>query len=98
NLMNSVATQNLTAAKSADIANRVQWTNAYYQMRQTHKAYVASNITRLSTDELNKIAQDQAPKRLDVTQLDSTTGVIHWPIILQGSKYIAARDDLDRLF
>jgi len=68
NLMNSAAARNLTAAKSADIANRVQWTNAYYQMRQSHKAYVASNITRLSTDELNKIAQDQAPKRLDVTQ------------------------------
>ncbi|HEY2840303.1 MAG TPA: hypothetical protein VGJ26_14195 [Pirellulales bacterium] len=98
NLMNSAAARNLTAAKSADIANRVQWTNAYHQMRQSHKAYVASNITRLSTDELNKIAQDQAPKRLDVTQIDSATGVIHWPVILRDNRYIVARDDLDRLF
>lgn len=98
NLMNSAAARNLTAARSADIANRVQWTNAYIQMRQAHKAYVASNITRLSTEELNKIAQEQAPKRLDVTQIDSTTGVIHWPIILQDKRYIVARDDLERLF
>jgi hypothetical protein len=98
NLMNSVATQNLTAAKSADIANRVQWTNAYIQMRQTHKSYVASNITRLSTDELNKIAQDQAPKRLDATQFNSATGTIHWPIILRDTSFIAQRDDLDHLF
>jgi len=98
NLMNSAAAKNLTAAKSADIANRVQWTNSYYLMRQTHKEYAAANITRLSTDELNKIAQDEAAKRLDVTQLDSTTGVIHWPIILQDKQFIADRDDLDRLF
>jgi hypothetical protein len=98
NLMNSQAAINLTQARSQDIKNRVEWTNSYIEMRQAHKAYVASNITRLSTDELNKIAKDSAPKRLDVTQLDPITGRITWPIILRDPRYAAPIDDLENLF
>jgi len=98
NLMDSQAAINLTQARSQDIKNRVDWTNSYIEMRQAHKAYVASNITRLSTDELNKIARDQAPRRLDVTQLDPITGRINWPIILRDPRYAAPIDDLENLF
>ena len=83
--------------RSQDINNRIQWTNAYYQMRQAHRAYIADH-TRLSMDEITKIAHDAAPKRLDAEQLDPTTGKIHWPIILQDPKYIEACDELDNLF
>jgi hypothetical protein len=98
NLMDSQAVINLTQARSQDIKNRVDWTNSYIEMRQAHKAYVASNITRLSTDELNKIAKDQSPKRLDVTQLDPLTGRITWPIILRDPRYAAPIDDIENLF
>jgi len=98
NLMNSEALKNVTQARSQDIKNRVEWTNSYIEMRQAHKAYVASNITRLSTDELNKIARDASPKRLDVTQLDPITGRINWPIILRDPRYAEPIDDLDNLF
>jgi hypothetical protein len=98
NLMDSQAVINLTQARSQDIKNRVDWTNSYIEMRQAHKAYVASNITRLSTDELNKIARDQSPRRLDVTQLDPITGRITWPIILRDPRYAAPIDDLENLF
>lgn len=98
NLMDSQAAINLTQARSQDIKNRVEWTNSYIEMRQAHKAYVASNITRLSTDELNKIAKDQSPKRLDATQLDPITGQINWPIILRDPRYAAPIDDLENLF
>jgi hypothetical protein len=97
NLQNSMAVQNYEAARSQDINNRIQWTNAYYQMRQAHRAYIADH-TRLSMDEITKIAHDAAPKRLDAEQLDPTTGKIHWPIILQDPKYIEACDELDNLF
>ncbi|HEY2839116.1 MAG TPA: hypothetical protein VGJ26_08210 [Pirellulales bacterium] len=98
NLMDSQAVINLTQARSQDIKNRVEWTNSYIEMRQAHKAYVASNITRLSTDELNKIAKDQSPRRLDVTQLDPITGRITWPIILRDPRYAEPIDDLENLF
>ena len=97
NLMNSQAAKNYMAARSADFRNRVQWTNSYYQMRQAHRTYEADH-THLTMDEITKIAQDAAPKQLDVTQLDSATGVIHWPIILQDIRYIGARDELDHQF
>ncbi|HVU90151.1 MAG TPA: hypothetical protein VHD36_22660 [Pirellulales bacterium] len=97
NLQNSMAVQNYTLARSQDISNRIQWTNAYYQMRQAHRAYIADH-TRLSMDEITKIAHDAAPKRLDAEQLDPTTGRIHWPIILQDPKYIDVCDELENLF
>jgi hypothetical protein len=97
NLQNSMATQNYLAARSQDISNRIQWTNAYYQMRQAHRAYIADH-TRLSMDEITKIAHDAAPKRLEAEQLDPTTGKIHWPIILQDPKYVEACDELDDLY
>ena len=97
NLQNSMAAQHYMAVRSQDFNNRIQWTNAYYQMRQAHRAYIADH-TRLSMDEITKIAHDAAPKRLDAEQLDPTTGKIHWPIILQDPKYIEACDELDNLF
>ncbi|HEY1598704.1 MAG TPA: hypothetical protein VGG64_03835 [Pirellulales bacterium] len=97
NLQNSMAAQNYTAARSQDINNRVQWTNSYYQMRQAHRAYIADH-TRLSMDEITKIAQDAAPKRMDAEQLDPHTGRVNWPIILQDAKYIDITDELDNLY
>ena len=97
NLQNSMAVQNLTVARSQDISNRVQWTNAYYQMRQSHRAYVADH-SRLSMDEITRIAQDAAPKRMDDHQLDPVSGKVNWPLILQDPKYVEVTDELDNLY
>jgi hypothetical protein len=97
NLLNSRAARNYTAARAANIRNRALWTNSYYQMRHAHRAY-ESDRTHLTMDEITKIAQEAAPKRLDVTEIDSATGKIQWPIILQESPYASARDELDHLF
>jgi hypothetical protein len=97
NLQNSIATRNYLAARSQDFDNRLQWTRAYYDMRREHRAYVADH-TRLSMDEITKIANDAAPKRLDATQLDPTTGKIAWPIILQDPRYVALTDELENLY
>ena len=66
-------------------------------MRHAHRAYEADHA-HLSMDEIVKIAHDAAPRRLDVTQLDSATGAIHWPVVLQDLRYIGDRDELDHLF
>jgi len=97
NLQNSIATRNYLAARSQDFDNRLQWTRAYYDMRREHRAYV-SDHTRLSMDEITKIANDASPKRLDATQLDPTTGRIAWPIILQDPRYVALTDELENLY
>jgi len=97
NLQNSMALQHLEAARSQDINNRVQWTNAYYQMRQSHRAYVADH-SRLSMDEITKIAQDASPKRMDDHQLDPLTGKVNWPLILQDPKYVEVTDELENLY
>jgi len=97
NLQNSQAAQNYEAARSQDFNNRIQWTNAYYQMRQAHRAYVADH-TRLSMDEITKIAHDAAPKRLDAAQLDPTNGTLHWPLILQDARYADVCDELQSLY
>ena len=97
NLQNSQAAQNYEAARSQDFNNRIQWTNAYYQMRQAHRAYVADH-TRLSMDEITKIAHDAAPKRLDAEQLDPTSGTLHWPLILQDARYADVCDELQNLY
>ena len=75
NLQNSEAAKNYEQARSQDYANRQQWTEAYFQMRQAHRDYVAVK-DRLSTEEINKIARDAAPKRLDASALNrvSCTG------------------------
>ncbi len=97
NMMNSQAAQGYEAARTQDINNRVLWTNSYYQMRQAHRAYIADH-SRLSMDEVTKIAQDAAPKRLDATQLDPITGKINWPVILRDARYADICDEIDSLF
>ena len=97
NLQNSMAAQNYMAARSQDFNNRVQWTNSYYQMRQAHRAYVADH-TRLSMDEITKIAQDAAPKRMDAEQLNPETGKIIWPLMLQDAKFADLCDELENLY
>ena len=68
----------------------MQWTNSYYQMRHAHRIYEADH-SRLSLAEITKIAEDAAPKRLDITQVDSATGHISWPIVLDDTRYAKVR-------
>jgi hypothetical protein len=97
NIMNSRAAQNYVAARATDLQNRAQWTNSYYQMRQAHRTYEGDH-SRLTMEEITKIAEDSAPRRLDITQLDSATGKIAWPTILQDARYVSDCDQLDALY
>ncbi len=97
NLQNSEAAKNYEQARSMDYSNRQQWTEAYFQMRQAHRDFIAVK-DRMSTDEINKIARDAAPKRLDASQLDPITGQINWPVILRDQRYAASCGDIENLY
>ncbi|HVU89866.1 MAG TPA: hypothetical protein VHD36_21225 [Pirellulales bacterium] len=99
NLMDSMAAQNYEQARSMDIQNRLQWTEAYYQMRKANRAYRASKRSpRLSQNEIMRFARVGLPTRLTSTQLDPLTGQLNWPIILRDAQYADDREQLDKLF
>lgn len=99
NLMNSVAAQNLTAARSAELDNRVKYTDTYFQMRQMNKYYRDAERGPPPTNEdLFRRAAAAAPARLTSSELDPLTGSIQWPIVLQDDVYRASRDEIEDLF
>jgi hypothetical protein len=97
NLQTSQATENTVQARSADLGNRVTWTNDYYQMRQAHRGNDASR-DRLSMQDVTRIAHDAAPHDLDADQANPTTGKISWPVILQDARFIEDRDEIENLY
>ena len=99
NLMDSMAAQNYEQARSMDIQNRLQWTDAYYQMRKANRAYRESKLSpRMSQDEIMRWARVGLPDRPTATQLDPLTGQLNWPIILRDAQYADDREQLDKLF
>lgn len=53
-----------------------------------------------SAEQANRAASVRLvqPKRLDVTELDPVTGVIHWPVILRDDRYAETIKQLNDLF
>jgi hypothetical protein len=99
NLMASLAAQNLEAARSQDIENRVKWTEAYYEMRRANKAYRASKRSpRLSQEQIARVTRAGMPKRLTSAQVDPLTGELAWPIVLRDRQYADQTEQLDKLF
>jgi hypothetical protein len=99
NLMDSMAAQNYEQARSMDIQNRLQWTEAYYQMRNANRAYRESKRSpRMSQDEIMRWARVGLPERPTATQVDPLTGQLNWPIILRDAQYADDREQLDKLF
>ncbi|MFM7077166.1 MAG: hypothetical protein ACKO3G_14050 [Planctomycetaceae bacterium] len=99
NLQNSEAAKNWEDAKSKDIQNRQQWTDAFFDMRRTNrearKAEAGPAVTR---DQAIRFAKSAAPPRLTSAQLDPVTGHIEYPMVLTDTIYDPFRRDLDKLF
>jgi hypothetical protein len=99
NVMNSIAAQNYEQAYSADLDNRLKYTNTYFEMRRTNKAARAEESgPRPSTAELTQYAAQAAPKRLTSSELDPVTGEINWPAVFNDQRYAKTRDIVERLF
>jgi len=99
NLSTSQAYVNLEEAKRRDIVNRQAWTDAYFEMRRTNAAYrQVERGPKGTPDEWVRYAKEAAPARLSPGELDSVSGEINWPRILQRPEFKDGRDELERLY
>ncbi len=99
NLSTSAAAVNMTQAQKNEIQNRQQWTNTYFDMRQTNRtARAAERLPPPTMEQIARIARDGAPKPLAPNQLDPVSGRIAWPSALQEASFTPQRSELDSLF
>jgi hypothetical protein len=99
NVMNSLAAQNYEQAYSMDLANRLQATNTYFEMRRINTVARAEERGPPPTPaELAHYAEVMAPKRLTASQLDPVTGEVKWPAVLNDDRYASMREKIDQLF
>ena len=95
----SEAAINVEEARSANMDNRMKWTDTYFGMREKNKAYrEAERRPRASREDLYRWAKEGAPDRPTESDLDPLTGTIAWPRGLQMSVFDEDREKIDELF
>jgi hypothetical protein len=99
NLNNSAAAINYSVARKNEIDNQKYYTQTYFQMRQINReARAAERGPRPSEEQLVRLAQQGAPKRLSPSELNTVTGEITWPLLLQYDQLKPQRTELDQIF
>ena len=99
NLQNSEAAKNWEEAKTADIQNRLRWTETYFEMRKVNKEKRAEEDgPPVTQEQAIRMAAQKMPARLRSTQLDPATGHIEYPPLLTDDGYKPYREKLDTLF
>ena len=99
NLLNSEAAKNYEQARRDYIENRLRATQAYFETRSYNDTYRRNQRSApLSMDQYVRLARQQAPDRLSISQLDPFTGTINWPLILKRPEYAQYRNKIERLF
>lgn len=99
NLSTSAAAVNMTQAQKNEIENRQQWTNTYFEMRQTNRAARAAEAGPPPTmEQIVRMAHDGVPKPLGPGQMDPVSGKLRWPDALQEAGFASQRAELEQLF
>lgn len=99
NLMNSAAAKNYEDARKKYIENRLQATQTYFESRRINQESRDAERSRpLSTEQYVRLARQQAPERLSVSQLDPLSGIITWPASLRSAEYKQDRATIERLY
>lgn len=99
NLSTSAAAINMTQAQKNDIENRQQWTNAYFEMRQTNRAARAAEAGPPPTmEQIARMARQGVPKPLSPSQMDPVSGKLKWPDGLQDPGFASQRAEVEQLF
>lgn len=99
NLSTSAAAVNMTQAQKNEIQNRQQWTNTYFEMRQTNRAARAAEAGPPPTmEQIARMAHDGVPKPLPPSQMDPVSGKLKWPDALQNDSFATQRGELEKLF
>ncbi len=91
--------KNYEDARKKYLENRLQATQTYFDMRRLNaEARRSERSLPLSLEAYQRLARQQAPERLSVSQLDPLTGTIVWPAPLRRPEYQAPREELERLY
>ena len=97
NLATSAAAVNLSQALKQEIKNNVAATNAYFEMKETNRAYTKSHTPRLSQEQLVRLAATAAPQPLSGTEIDYVNGKVAWPKLLQRDEFQNDRATIEKL-
>ena len=99
NLSTSAAAINMTQAQKNEIENRQQWTNTYFDMRETNrKAHAAERRPPPTMEQIARMAREGVPKKLQPSQIDAVSGGLNWPSALQDPAFESQRSEVDQLF
>jgi hypothetical protein len=99
NLLNSMAARNFEEARSRNLDNRIKATQTYFDRRRYNREYRgAERGPRPTSEQLFRVAKENAPARLSPSELDPLTGEINWPSILRAEPYDQYRKQIDELF
>ena len=99
NLSTSAAAVNMTQAQKNEIQNRQQWTNTYFDMRQTNRAAQAAERRPPPTmEQIARMASEGVPKPLNPRDVDPVSGQIQWPSALEEDLFAPQRKEVEELF
>jgi hypothetical protein len=98
NLSTSAAAVNMTQAEKQNLENRQQYTKTYFEMRETNRqARAAEAGPRPTAEQLARMAKEYAPKPLSPSEMNSVTGKLNWPDVLQSDSFAGSRKQLESL-
>lgn len=81
------------------IENQHRKVNGYFALRDKNRQErAAERGPRASTEQLRRIAAAGKPAAVSPSDLDSATGVISWPTVLEREEYEPFRADLEEVF
>lgn len=99
NLSTSAAAVNMTQAQKNEIENRQQYTNTYFDMRETNRqARAAERGPRLSAEQIARIAKEAAPEALSPGEVNQVSGKLNWPDVLQTDMFAKDRQLFEDLY
>lgn len=91
---------NYEAARKNYIANRKQWQQTYFAMRENNEAQRLRRLERgkHTPEALAYAAHSSAPRPLSSDALDPITGRLQWPDVLMRDEFSRQRLQIDQLF
>ena len=99
NLMTAQARVVHAEAASREIDNREQRIDSYFAMREKNRQErAAERGPRPTTEQLERIAAAARPDRLSPSEVNTVTGAITWPRLLQEEEFGALRAALENVF
>jgi hypothetical protein len=99
NRMTAEAMDKMTEAARKDMRNREEWTHTYFRLREANRTYrEKEQRPPPSMEDIVRYAQMGKPERLSPGELDTVSGRIAWPEVLQADGFTNDRERLEDLF